>query len=105
MLKRCVNCFLLGLGKDISDGEDDSGSKHMTQPYPHNISQGKPFDSVERPSTSPAISHLPLQMRPRTAPESSSINSQTSVLPWMPKESLKDNIGIQEVLILSYFIE
>ena len=87
--------FLLGLGKDISD-EDDSESKPITQAFP-NLSQGKHFDFVDRPSTSPAISHLPLQMRPQTAPESTSLNSQASALPWMSRESLKENMSIQEV--------
>ena len=86
---------LLGLGKDISD-EDDSESKPINQAFPH-VSQGKYFDFAERPSTSPAISHLPIQMRPGTAPESTSLNSQSSVLPWMTGEPFKENMSIQEV--------
>ena len=91
-------CIPTGLGKDISDGEEDLESKFNILSTP----QSNQFGDISfRPKTSPAISHLPIQMRPQTAPESVETSRQTPALPWLPRGSATENISIQEVIFFS----
>eukprot|EP00794_Sanderia_malayensis_P018879 gene18879-20779_t len=84
-----------GLGREMSDGEDDLRSKANMQSS-SGMAQPYSADAEGRPKTSPAISHLPILMRPRTAPDSAmSTDQQTPLLPWMPR--IAGSIGIQEV--------
>ena len=89
---------LTGLGRDLSDGEDESENKRNLVATPQTAPENYLADGNERPKTSPAISHLPILMRPRTAQDSTATSGrQTPLLPWLPSAALVANMSIQEV--------
>ena len=86
----------------MSDGEEFIEAKEKSRDS-LDLRRSQSSFTNDRPCTSPAISHMPLQMRPTTAPESvSSIDQGYPLLPWMPQAPINESIGIQEV---SIFVE
>lgn len=81
----------------MSDGEEFIEAKDKSRDS-LDLRRSQTSSTNDRPRTSPAISHVPLQMRPTTAPESAPLTDQRyPLLPWMPQAPINESIGIQEV--------